>query len=67
LQTENIAGSDWTDRQLFNGLFFQDNLGKPAPERLNSPGFNEARSDGEAVASAGPYANQLHLAPDRYR
>jgi len=27
--------------------------------------FNKARHDGVAVASAGPYANQLHLAPDR--
>jgi len=27
--------------------------------------FNEARDDEVAVASAGPYANHLHLAPDR--
>ena len=27
--------------------------------------FNEARDDGVAVASAGPSANHLHLAPDR--
>jgi len=29
--------------------------------------LNEARDDGvwDAVASAGPYANKLHLAPDR--
>jgi len=27
--------------------------------------FNEARDDGVAVASAGPYANHFHLAPDR--
>jgi len=27
--------------------------------------FNEARDDGVAVASAGPYANHLHLALDR--
>jgi len=27
--------------------------------------FNEARDDGVAVESAGPYANRLHLAPDR--
>jgi len=38
--------------------FIQDNLGKPAPERTR------ARDDGVAVASAGPYANHLHLAPD---
>jgi len=27
--------------------------------------FNEARNDSVAVASAGPYANHLHLIPDR--
>jgi len=27
--------------------------------------FNEARDDWVAAASAGPYANHLHLAPDR--
>jgi len=26
--------------------------------------FNEARDDGVVVASAGPYANHLHLDPD---
>jgi len=40
---------------------FQDNLGKPAPEILNQL----KRDDMVAVASAGPYANHLHLAPDR--
>jgi len=38
-----------------------DNLGKPAQAILD---FEEARDDGVAVASAGPYANHLHLAPD---
>jgi len=28
---------------------FQDNLGKPAPERLKQSAFNEARDDGVAV------------------
>jgi len=27
--------------------------------------FTGARDDGVAVASAGPYTNHLHLAPDR--
>jgi len=27
--------------------------------------FTAARDDGVAVASAGPYANHLYLAPDR--
>jgi len=26
--------------------------------------FNEARDDGVAVASAGPFANHLHFTPD---
>jgi len=38
--------------------FFKDSLGMPAPLM----DFNEARDDGLAVASAGPYANHLHLA-----
>jgi len=38
--------------------FFQDKLGKPAPERQIILDFTEARDDGVAVASAGAYANQ---------
>jgi len=34
---------------------FQDNLSKPAPD------FNEARDDEVVMASAGRYANHLHL------
>jgi len=49
---------------LFNG-FFQDNLGKPAPERQTVLDFTAARDDGVAMASDGPYANHLHLTPDR--
>jgi len=30
-----------------------------------SQDFNEARDDGMAVTSAGPYANYSHLAPNR--
>jgi len=48
----------------FNG-FFQNNLGKPAPERSTILDFTGARDGGLGVASAGPYANHLHLAPDR--
>jgi len=57
--------------------FFQDNLGKPSPEhththtqagtrKVNHSDFTDARDDGMAVASAGPYANHLHHTPDRY-
>jgi len=44
--------------------FFQDNLGKPAPERYTILDFTAAKDDGVAVASDGPYAYHLHLAPD---
>jgi len=50
--------------QLFNG-FFRDNLGKPAPERQTILNFTVARDDEVVVASAGPYANHLHLVRDR--
>jgi len=42
-----------------------DNLSKPAPERLTVLDFTGAIDDRVVVASAGPYANQLHLTPDR--
>jgi len=45
--------------------FFQDNLSKLSPERQTILDFNQARDDGVAVASAGRYANDLHLTPDR--
>jgi len=45
--------------------FFQDNLGKPAPERKTILDFNEAKDDEMAMASAKPYANHVHLVPDR--
>jgi len=51
----------------FKQPFFQDNLGKPAPERQNHSGYNEARDDGVAEASAGSCANDLHLASDTGR
>ena len=45
--------------------FFQDNLERPVPEGSTVLDFAEARGDWVAVASAGPYANHLHLVPDR--
>jgi len=45
--------------------FFQDSLGNLAPGTSTMLDFNEARDDGVVVASAGPYVNHLHLAPDR--
>jgi len=46
-------------------FFFQKDLGEPALERQTILDFNEARDDGVAVASAGPYANHLHFAAER--
>jgi len=45
--------------------FFPDNLGKLARERQIILDFTAARDNGMVVASAGPYANHLHLAPDK--
>jgi len=45
--------------------FFHDNLGKPAAERQTILDFTGARDDVVAVASAEPYSNHLHLAPDK--
>ena len=44
---------------------FQDNLGKPEPERgKTNLDLNETRDDG-VLGWRWPYANNLHLAPDR--
>jgi len=47
--------------QPFTSLF----PGQPAPERQTILDFTGATDGGVAVASAGPYANHLHLAADR--
>jgi len=53
----------------FNGLFSGTTWVSRYQEGKTSLDLNEARDDGvlgcDAVASAGPYANKLHLAPDR--
>jgi len=46
--------------------FFQDNLGKPAPETQTILDFTGARDDGMVVALAGPYANHLQPAQTDY-
>jgi len=38
----------------FLAAFFQENLGKPAPERQTILDFTGARDDGVEIASAGP-------------
>jgi len=53
---------------LFNGLFSRTTQVSRYQKGKTSLDLNEARDDGVlwiAAASAGPYANNLHLAPDR--
>ena len=61
-----ITGDSLPEQLLhpFNGLLFQDNLGRPAPDGYTILDFTGARDDGVAVASAEPYANHFHLAPE---
>jgi len=43
-------------------------LGKPGlagAGKVNRSGFSEARDNEVAVASAGPYTDHMHFAPDR--
>jgi len=52
---------------LLNGLFSRTTCVSQYRKGKTSLDLNEARADGVlgmAVASAGPYANSLHLAPD---
>jgi len=54
-----------TDRHPFNGLFSRTTWITRHQKGKTNLDFNEARNDGVAVASAGPYADHLHLAADR--
>jgi len=66
LCSSRVRGSWRQSTSLLLHPFFQDNQGKPAPERYRTVlDFNEARDDRVAVALAGPYANHLHLSPGR--
>jgi len=51
--------------RLFNGLFSRTTWVSQYQKGKTSLDLKEARDDGDAVASAGPYAHNLHLAPDR--
>jgi len=72
LVNSRTCGTKFKDFQapiLYSSTFKALNLGeensstfKDAWEPLD---FNEARDDGMAVASAGPYANHMRLASDR--
>jgi len=51
----------------FSGLFSRTTWASRYQKSKTSLDLNEAREMGfrDAVASAGPHANNLHLAPDR--
>ena len=53
------------ERHPFKGLFSKTTWVSWHRKRKINLDFNEARDDGVVVASAGPYANHLHLTPDR--
>jgi len=53
------------ERHLFNGLFFRKTWLSQHHKSSTILDFNEARDNGVAVASSGPYANHLHLTPYR--
>jgi len=63
--TDSILFSYYYNYYIRLRAFFQYNLGKLAPERQTILDFTKATDDGVAVASAGPYANELHLAQER--
>jgi len=52
----------WQTNRDIKGLFSRTSQRHKCKSNLD---FNEARDDDMAVASAGPYANHLHLAPYR--
>jgi len=63
-----ILGTTTTTQHLLNGLFSRPTWVSRHQKGKTSLDLNEARDDGVfgmAVASAGPYANSLHLAADR--
>jgi len=53
-----------TIQHLFNGLY-SGQSGEAGTRKANHSGSYWRRSDGVAMASAGPCASHLHLSPDR--
>jgi len=49
----------------FNGLFSRTTWVSQQQKDYTILDFSEERDDRVAVASAGPYANPVHYAPDR--
>jgi len=54
-----------TYRHPFNGFFSRKNKVSQHQKGKTILDFNEARDHRVAVASVRPYANYLHLSPDR--
>ena len=52
------------NKNTFNGLFPRTTWVSRHQKGYTSLDFNDARDDRVAMASAGPHANQLYLAPD---
>ena len=54
-----------TDIHTLNGLFTRTTWVSRHQKGETILDFNKAKDDDVAVAPAGPYANHLHLTPDR--
>jgi len=67
MMLRNILIQFTTTLHPFNGLFSRTTWVSRYQKGKTSLDLNEARGDGvwDAVASAGPYENNLHLTPDR--
>jgi len=59
-----FTDEDKDTENLFNGLSSRTTWVSWHQKGKTNLDFNEARDDRVAVASAGPYVNHLHLAPD---
>jgi len=68
----NISVQSWsilklnnTDRHPFNGLSSRTTWVSWHQNNGTNVDFNEAKDDGVALTSAGPYTHHLHFAADR--
>jgi len=61
---QSDAWPNTTTQHPFNGLFSRITW-VSQHQKGTILDFSGARDDGMVVASAGPYVNHLHLAPDR--
>jgi len=55
-----------TNKQLIKDLFSRTTWVSQHQKGSTNLDCNEARDDGVAVTSAGPYEHHLHLSPERY-